>query len=259
MTARTDVTTQPQLGALSRAGAVSSSWPREPNAYRWPAEPSSESELEQICRRLPALDGNERAYLLRALSTPTPDRSPPAGGPPISRRRIAYFLALCCLGLIPWTIGLAVTLPRSYLVANWPLAWVGFDIILLGCLGTTAWALWKRRQVAVVASMITSVLLFCDAWFDVSTAHSGRCLVLSIATAVFAEIPIGILLGLISMQLQRASRNAAQRDRAPSISLWRLPLTWPGGDPWKPIGRRSQPVEGLAANVPAANERKELR
>ena len=62
------------------------------------------------------------------------------------RRWIVRFLSLCCLVLIPWTIGLGVTLPRHYLVDNWPLAWTGFDAILLGCLSTTAWALWKQRQ-----------------------------------------------------------------------------------------------------------------
>jgi hypothetical protein len=89
------------------------------------------------------------------------------------------------------------------------LAWTGFDIILLGCLGTTAWTLWKQRQVAVVASMITSALLLCDAWFDIVTAHSGRCLDLSIATAVFGEIPIAVLLGLVSVRLLHASGTNA--------------------------------------------------
>jgi hypothetical protein len=137
------------------------------------------------------------------------------------------FLALCCLGLIPWTIGLAVTLPRSYLVDKWPLAWVGFDTILLGCLSTTAWALWKQRQVAVVTSMVTGVLLLCDAWFDVITAHSGRCLVLSIMTAALGEIPIGVLLGLISIQLLHANRGPASLSGSSPISLWQAPLRWP--------------------------------
>jgi hypothetical protein len=109
-------------------------------------------------------------------------------------------------------------------VGNWPLAWTGFDIILLVCLSTTAWALWKQREVAVVASMITSALLFCDAWFDVITAHSGRCLDLSIATAVFAEIPIALFLSLISVRLLHADGRAAQRSGARSASMWRTSL-----------------------------------
>jgi hypothetical protein len=259
VTNQTDVTAQPRLREPSGAGAVPSMWPTGPGARGPRIPPGSPGGAEGIRRTSLEPDGLQPACVLRALPPPAPGVSARLGGPPSSRSRVAQLLAVTCLGLIPWTIGLAVTLPRSYLVADWPLAWVGFDIILLGCLGTTAWSLWKRRQVAAVASLVTSVLLFCDAWFDVSTAHSGRCLVLSTTTAVFGEIPLGILLGLLSVRLQRASRDAAPRDVASSISLWRAPLSWPGGEPWRPIGRPSQPVERVRANVRAAGERTECR
>jgi hypothetical protein len=258
VTTQTDFMPQPRLREPSGAEAVASIWSTGPEAVGSRTGSDSRSAVEGICRTFFELDGLERAYVLRAISPPTPDKSAWQSGPPVSRSRIACFLALCCLGLIPWTIGLAVTLPRSYLVANWPLAWVGFDIILLGCLGTTAWALWQRRQVATVASMITSILLFCDAWFDVLTAHGGRCLVLSITTAVLAEIPIGILLGLISIRLQRASRDPGPRDGASSISLWRMPLSWPEGSRGsRSVGRR-RPARDRRP-VPAAKERKGFR
>lgn len=160
--------------------------------------------------------------LQRKSTGPTPGRSRNLS----SRRWIVRFLALCCLGLVPWTIGLAVTLPRSYLVGNWPLAWTGFDLILLGCLSTTAWALWRQRQVAVPAAMITAALLLCDAWFDIITAHGGRCLAVSVATAVVAEVPIAILLGFISVRLQQAGVRVA-RGSGPDAGaqpLWRTPL-----------------------------------
>jgi hypothetical protein len=210
------------------------------------------SEVERICRRVDELDSLERARLLRALSAPAPDRSLAGSRVLASRHRIVCFLALCCLGLIPWTIGLALTLPRSYLVATWPLAWTGFDIILLGCLGTTAWALWKQRQVAVTASMITSVLLLCDAWFDIVTAHGGRCLTLSIVTAVFAEIPIAILLGLVSVRLLHASARAAHGIGVPSASLWRTPLG-------TPIGTALRPDRASSSTGPAGGEVEEVR
>jgi hypothetical protein len=227
VTARTALTKQPRVPEHSGVEAVSFDRPRGSNANRSHSRADSTSEVERICQTFYQLDGIERARVLQALSVPAPDRSLPPGRGSTSRSRIVCFLALCCLGLIPWTIGLAVTLPRTYLVDNWPLAWVGFDAILLGCLGTTAWALWKQRHVAIVTSMITSVLLLCDAWFDVITAHSGRCLVLSITTAVFGEIPIGVLLGLISIRLLYASREAVDGHGSSPISLWRVPLGWP--------------------------------
>jgi hypothetical protein len=187
------------------------------------------NEVEQICQRVQELDGLERARVLQALAVPTVtpgDDQPATRGRVLgSRHRIALFLALCSLFLIPWTIGLAVTLPRSYLVGNWPLAWTGFDIVLFACLGTTAWGLWKQRQVAAVASLVTSVLLLCDAWFDIVTAHGGRCLAMSVATAVFAEIPIAVLLGLVSVRLLRANQRTLLGAEAQSDSLWRAPLS----------------------------------
>ena len=179
-----------------------------------------------IYRMMHELSHAERAEVLRHLQLPTAKEVPSRQEQGPARRWVVRFLALCCVALIPWTIGLAVTLPRSYLVGNWPLAWTGFDVILLGCLSTTAWALWKQRQVAVPASMITSALLLCDAWFDILTAHGGRCLAASIATAVFGELPIAVLLGAISLRLLHANVRAARgaEPDAASQPLWRTPL-----------------------------------
>jgi hypothetical protein len=162
----------------------------------------------RICQMMQDLSRHDQAAVLRrvhqdSVGTAQSDRNVmrPA------RHWIAGFLALCCAVLVPWTIGLAVTLPRQYLVANWPLAWAGFDVVLLGFLLTTAWALWKQRQLAIPAAMVTSALLLCDAWFDILTAHPGRCLILSLATAMFAELPIAVLLGLTSVELLRRNMD----------------------------------------------------
>jgi len=242
----TAVATEPRAPEPAAIGDGSSNWPHESTTARSHRRRIPMSEVDRICQSVDKLDSLERARLLRALSAPPPDGSLARSGVLRSRHRIACFLALCCLALIPWTISLAVTLPRSYLVATWPLAWTGFDVVLLGCLGTTAWALWKQRQVAVAASMITSVLLLCDAWFDIVTAHSGRCLALSIITAVVAEIPIAILLGLISVRLMQASGRAARGFGTPSGSLWRTPLGVPIGSAVRP-GRATTATAGPRA------------
>jgi hypothetical protein len=182
--------------------------------------------LSQMIRDLSDL---EQAEVLRDFPAPTAYEVGPDRRTPNRRQWVVRFLAVCCFGLIPWTIGLALTLPRTYLVDNWPLAWTGFDVILLGCLSTTAWALWKQRQIAVPASMITSVLLLCDAWFDVVTAKGSHCLTVSIITAAFGEIPIAMLLGLISVRLLHAGVRAARGSTSGTggQSLWRTPLISP--------------------------------
>jgi len=179
-----------------------------------------------ILQMMDELSQPERAEVLRRSRQLSAEAAPHNRDTENARRWIARFLALCCLVLIPWTIGLAVTLPGHYLVGNWPLAWTGFDIILLGCLSTTAWALWRQRQVAVPAAMITSALLLCDAWFDILTAHTGRCLIVSIATAVFAELPIAALLGLTSIRLLRINMGVARHAEPTAMlqPLWRTPL-----------------------------------
>jgi hypothetical protein len=148
-----------------------------------------------------------------------------------ARRRAALFFLACAVSLVPWTVGLAVTLPRRYSVGTWTITWTGFDIVLIGCFSVTAWALWKRRQIAVPATMVTSVLLMCDAWFDLLTAHRGGDLLVSTITALFGEIPIAIGLAAMSTRLLRASLRmpASTQGPTPPRSLWRAPLYQHGG------------------------------
>ena len=96
----------------------------------------SHLERADLLRRVQMLHASEFSISQRVLS---------------ARRWFIRFLAACCLGLIPWTIGLAVSLPRTYVTANWRVLWTGFDVVLLGCLAVTAWGLWKQRQILVPA------------------------------------------------------------------------------------------------------------
>jgi hypothetical protein len=255
--ARTTVTAHRRPLEAPPVDAASSGWPVGTAGAPSHGPRGLTNEVEQICQRVRELDGPERARVLRALTTPTAlsrDEQAITGGRVLgSRHRIAFFLALCCLFLIPWTVGLSLTLPRSYLVGNWPLAWTGFDIILLMCLGTTAWALWNQRQVAAVASLVTSVLLLCDAWFDIVTAHSGRCLAMSVATAVFAEIPIAVLLGLVSVRLRRANQRAVLGTETSSASLWRAPLVFPASKVVSLIVTRLKPTQARCAGIDRLN------
>ncbi len=179
-----------------------------------------------ISRAMRGLSSSERSEVLRRLRQESNVSGVPHREVGSHRHWIARFLALCCVVLIPWTVGLGLTLPRDYLVGNWPLAWVGFDVVLLGCLAVTAWALWRQRQIAVPMAMVTAALLLCDAWFDIVTAHTGRCLIVSIATAAMVELPIAALLGLTSIRLFRVSvigtRDAEAMAELPP--LWRTPL-----------------------------------
>ncbi|MGD0594806.1 MAG: hypothetical protein ABSB54_14140 [Acidimicrobiales bacterium] len=187
---------------------------------------TASSETAVSDHTLRSLSHGERADLLRRLQMLTASEFDLSRRTQTARRWFIRFLAVCCVALIPWTIGLGLSLPRTYVAANWRVLWTGFDVVLLGSLSVTAWGLWKQRQVFVPAAIITSVLLLCDAWFDLFTANGHRDVIVSAASALFAEVPLAAMLSLLSVRALRIGARAARalEQNAPVTSLWRTPL-----------------------------------
>ncbi|MCX5269413.1 hypothetical protein [Streptomyces sp. NBC_00199] len=120
------------------------------------------------------------------------------------QRHTLGLLTVCAVGLVPWTVLLALTLPSEYQVHQWRLAWVGFDVLLVVAMTATAILGRLRNNAVIVPAVSLAVLLICDAWFDVSLAFGTSGVWLSAALAVFAELPLaGYLIvrvtGLISL------------------------------------------------------------
>jgi hypothetical protein len=59
--------------------------------------------------------------------------------------------------LVPWIAYLAVTLPRIYVTHNWDEAWVGFDILLLLLIASTAVVGILRRQMVMLTGFATGI------------------------------------------------------------------------------------------------------
>ncbi len=110
------------------------------------------------------------------------------------RRRFLTLLTLACVWLIPWIVYLALTLPGHYNAGAWQVAWVGFDVMLLGGLTVTAYLIWRKRQLAILAAMFTGTLLICDAWFDVTLASGRSDFGVTIFTAICGELPLAALM-----------------------------------------------------------------
>ncbi|MFC8432904.1 hypothetical protein [Streptomyces sp. NPDC057253] len=110
------------------------------------------------------------------------------------RRHALELLTVCAVGLVPWTVLLAFTLPSGYTVRQWRVTWVGFDILLLVAMAATAVLGWRRNRAVVVAAVSTGALLVCDAWFDVSLALGTPDVWWSVALAVFVELPLAAFL-----------------------------------------------------------------
>jgi len=159
-------------------------------------------------QEISALGAEERAELVRRLLAHD-------GGPPgtAGRRQRSLFLSLvavACAVLMPWIVLLAVTLPKSYVVHRWTAVWTGFDVALLLTIGASLWAAWRRRQVLIVVAIVGATLLVCDAWFDVMTASTRSDEWISVASALFVELPFAVVLLLVARRLLRLTLQRAR-------------------------------------------------
>jgi hypothetical protein len=141
-----------------------------------------------------------------------------------ARRWFVIVVGVASVLMIPWVITLAVRLPPRYLAGHWRATWVGFDVALMVTLACTAWAALRRRQVVVLAALVSGTLLACDAWFDIMTA-SGPDRWVSLATAVLVELPLAGWLFFVSHHLVRLSmrRLMVLSGQSPDVSLWKQP------------------------------------
>jgi hypothetical protein len=162
----------------------------------------SDDTLRQMSR-------DERAALSRSLAALDAELPSLRAGDR-RRRRFVIVLTAASVGFIPWIVLLGIKLPRHYMAGHWRLTWVGFDIVLLGCLALTAWLAWRRRQAVIVAAFITATLLICDAWFDITTASGHADVIVAVASALLLELPLAALLFSVALHLLHLTVRRAQ-------------------------------------------------
>ncbi len=176
--------------------------------------------------QIEALDDAERAALMRRL---VGMQLPPHERYATQRRfgrAVRGVITIGAVVLVPWTLYLALSLPRRTMTEHWRGAWVGFDLLLASVLAATAWWAWHRRQLVLVGLGASSVLLICDAWFDVMlTEGAGRWT--SLAMALLVELPLALVFAQAYVLLQRASADivwAMSAQQGPRPTLLRFPL-----------------------------------
>lgn len=172
--------------------------------------------------QIASLTGEERRELIWRLARPVAEVIPRHFDAYRVRKHRVALMTLGAAVLVPWTAYLGVSLPNRYVARHWTLTWVGFDVVLIVMFGSTAVLGLLRRQLVVVVAFSSGVLLLCDAWFDITTANAHDRLV-SIATAVLAEVPIAVLLMSSAVRLIRIT---VRRVFAIGLDepLWRAPL-----------------------------------
>ena len=111
--------------------------------------------------------------------------------------RRARGLALLCLAcaalLVPWAAYLATSLPKTYVTANWNVAWVGFDLVMTALLVATGVLAHRRHPLHAPIAFATAAFLVADAWFDIMTS-TGNDLAVSLVSAALVELPLAAVL-----------------------------------------------------------------
>jgi hypothetical protein len=171
--------------------------------------------------QIAAMSAAERRELIQRLELPIDDLVPASELTRLRRVRLALMIG-ATIGLAPWIVYLAFSLPAKYIAHNWPVTWVGFDILLLFFIAATALLGLLRRQLLILTAFTTGVLLICDAWFDVMTASPNDRL-LSVLMAVVAEVPLAVLLMSGALRVLRLTATRLYL-LDPGMPLWRIPL-----------------------------------
>ena len=167
------------------------------------------------------LTPEQRRDLISRLEKPLSDVIDPTLLGRIRRIRLGLMIG-GSMAMVPWLGYLSVTLPANYVAHNWPLTWIGFDILLVVFMLTTALLGYLRRQLLVLSAFTTGVLLICDAWFDLMTA-GPKDVWLSVTTALLIEVPLAIFMIFGAQRLVRLTMMRLRR-LDPGMHLWQLPL-----------------------------------
>jgi hypothetical protein len=187
---------------------------------------------EQIATMSPT----ERHDLIKRLARPVDEVLPSRRWLRRTREMRILLLVGSAAVLVPWTAYLAVTLPPRYVANNWDVTWVGFDVMLLVMMVATAVLGYLRRQLLVLTAFATGVLLVCDAWFDVMTAHGGDQ-ASSVASALLIELPLAAVLIMGAFQILRLTA-ARLWVLDPGAHVWDIRIPLPS-EADSAVGRRA--------------------
>jgi hypothetical protein len=171
--------------------------------------------------QIAALTPEQRRELISRLEQPLSDVIDPLFLARVRRIRLGLMVG-GSIAMVPWLGYLSWTLPANYVAHNWPVTWVGFDILLVAFMLATAIFGYLRRQVLLFAAFTSGVLLICDAWFDIMTAGPDD-IWLSMVTALLIEVPLAIFMIRGAQRIMRLTMTRLWL-LDPGMRLWHLPL-----------------------------------
>jgi nitrate/nitrite transporter NarK len=104
-------------------------------------------------------------------------------------RRLAWVYLIVAVGLIVWTVFLALSLPKENLEHHFRLTWTGFDLIEVLAIYLTAHMAFRLDARVVFPATVVATLLVADAWFDVTTSATAADATQALILALFVELP----------------------------------------------------------------------
>jgi hypothetical protein len=135
-------------------------------------------------------------------------------------RRLAWIYFVVAVGLVPWIVYLAITLPRRNLEHHYRATWVGFDSLLVVALVSAAYLAFRVDPRVQFPATTAATLLLVDAWFDVTTSSDHANFVTAVLFAVFLELPAAVLSLYVARRvshrvIELARRQVAESGRSP--------------------------------------------
>jgi hypothetical protein len=118
-----------------------------------------------------------------------------------------------------WLIHLMLSLPSSPSFAAWRATWIGFDLAELAAYLAAAWGAWRRRSMVIPALYASSVLLLCDAWFELTLSWNTHGWWGSVLLAVLLEIPTATVFAILGHRTSLAARAAVYASLGLPMSL----------------------------------------
>src|SRR6266568_1917110 len=122
-------------------------------------------------------------------------------------RWVGPLFLLLVAGLLLWIVLLAVTLPRRAEAEHYRLAWVGFDLGMLGLFGACGCLAMRRSTSTQALATCAATLLGVDAWFDVLTTASKQDLLMAIGSAAIFEVPLALLCLWLARNVEQIQRR----------------------------------------------------
>ena len=118
-------------------------------------------------------------------------------------------LALCCLiGMLPWIVFLAFTIPQRSSAQHYDLAWIGFDCAMWLVLAALAFFALRRHPATEPVAAVASTMLVVDAWFDVTTSADRKQFLIALVLACTAELPLAIICAWAAVNAERIRARA---------------------------------------------------